>query len=58
MNDRTNSNSSNRITITLDRGVYEHIKQYGKFGESFSQAIERILQEKEKRELPDGEAAN
>jgi predicted CopG family antitoxin len=51
MNSRDRNANSDRITITLDRKVYEHLKQYGKMGESFSTVIDKILREKEDTEV-------
>lgn len=52
MNSNNNNNSNNnRITVTLDRKVYEHIKQHGKMGNTFSQVIEKVLLEKEGKEV-------
>jgi hypothetical protein len=57
MNDRTNTDNSsnnisnsNKITVTLDRRVYDRLKAYGHMGDSFSQVIDRILSEKEGKE--------
>jgi predicted CopG family antitoxin len=35
----------NRITICVDHRVYTKLKERGKFGESFSELISRILEE-------------
>lgn len=39
---------SNRINIGLDHKVYTKLKDKGKFGESFSELVARILEDSEK----------
>ena len=51
MNNRNRNNNSERITVTLDRKVYDHLKHYGRMGDTYSKVIERILREKEGSEM-------
>ena len=40
-----------RHTVTLDDAVYSRLRISGKFGESFSQLISRILDDLQSKEL-------
>jgi predicted CopG family antitoxin len=51
MNNRNRNNNSDRVTVTLDRKVYDHLKSYGKMGDTFSMVIDKILREKEGSEM-------
>ncbi len=35
-----------RHTITLDNAAYEELKKYGKFGETYSELVMRLLSSK------------
>jgi predicted CopG family antitoxin len=44
------SNTSKRNTINLETDVYSKLKQYGKFGETYSNLILRLLNQIESNE--------
>ena len=47
----SNTQSSERIrcTVILKRDVYERLKNQGKFGESYSDIVSRLLKEKDEQ---------
>jgi predicted CopG family antitoxin len=42
-----NNTGTKRTTVSLDTKIYTRLKKHGKFGESFSRLIGRILDELE-----------
>ena len=39
-----------RITVTIDRKVYNRLKKFGEFGETYTTLLERLLNEVERIE--------
>lgn len=49
---------ANQKTITIKRDTWKRLQKYGTYGDSFDSILQRILSEKEKREVPAGEGSN